>query len=269
MAEADYVRLEKNRKATRRSILQLIASLIGQQLAGDMSKQTRSGCRLCRAGCRQSPAAAQPLRILSACFLAPKSFRTQTHLLRFCCHASQRSRQLLSLCALPNPLSDRLTGIGAGGDTVTRSCSNLPPLLNPATCNLLQMHLPNPATWSLLDCSSVCRAAAWTPQHCCNSLMNSSLLSFWVQGAILHAPACDAERGLVLRIMAAVQSVLVPVIPYWRLVPVPPLKNVSWDAQVRRAAACSGICCWCCTCPVGLKVSGSTDCFSQQQRVVL
>lgn len=58
--------------------------------------------------------------------------------------------------------------------------------------------------------------------------------SAW-QGAILHAPACDAERGLVLRIMAAVQSVLVPVIPYWRLVPVPPLKNVSWDAQVVKA----------------------------------
>ena len=168
------------------------------------------------------------------------------------------AKQLLSLCAFPNP---RLTG-----NKAARARLHAP--ARPCHLYLLEMHLLNPATRALLDCSSVCRPAAWTP-HCCSVCTGSFLLPFWVQGAILHAPACDAERGPVLHIMAAVQSVLVPVIPYWRLVPVPPLKNVSWDAQVRWGAtgcghpAAGAIHAW------WSRVSGKGDSRSQGQGVVL
>ncbi|EIE26115.1 alpha/beta-hydrolase [Coccomyxa subellipsoidea C-169] len=56
--------------------------------------------------------------------------------------------------------------------------------------------------------------------------------SIWA-GLLLLSPAIDVPRTLVLRVMSAVQSVIAPLIPGWRIVPQPTLDMVTEDLQKR------------------------------------
>ena len=59
------------------------------------------------------------------------------------------------------------------------------------------------------------------------------------QGVLLLSPSIDVPRTLVLRVMAAIQSVILPLAPFWRVVPSPPIEIVTADiALVRTTPDC-------------------------------
>ncbi|BDA44401.1 probable monoglyceride lipase [Coccomyxa sp. Obi] len=56
--------------------------------------------------------------------------------------------------------------------------------------------------------------------------------SVWA-GLMLLSPSIDVPRTLILRVMIAMQSLMVPLVPSWRIVPRPTLEMVTADPQVR------------------------------------
>ena len=59
-------------------------------------------------------------------------------------------------------------------------------------------------------------------------------LSCHCQGLLLLSPSIDVPRTLTLRIMAAIQSIVLQLAPYWRIVPRPALEIVTADLALVR-----------------------------------